>query len=75
MDDCPTREVHSSLLDLDDTHGKIGVVQPLVHHQLPPSPRVIQSTVEFVAILWTCVFMSMVRYCATCHDFIGEWSC
>ena len=27
------RDVHSSLLDLDDTHGRIGVVQPLVHHQ------------------------------------------
>ena len=53
---------------------KLELIQFLVCHQLPPCPRVIQSIVEFSAVLWTCVFMSMVRCRATCHDLIGDQS-
>ena len=49
-------------------------IQSSVHHQLSPCPRVVQSTVEFIAFLWTCVFMLVVRHRATCHDLIGGQS-
>ena len=52
---------------------ELELIQFLVHHQLPPCPRVVQSTVEFSVVLWTCVFMSVVRCCATWHDLIGDW--
>ena len=53
---------------------ELELIQFLVRHQLPPCPRVIQSIVEFSAVLWTCVFMSVVRCRATCHDLIGDQS-
>ena len=49
-------------------------IQSSVHHWLPLCPRVIQSTVEFIAVLWTSVSMTVIRYRATCHDLIGNWS-
>ena len=48
---------------------ELELVQFSLYHQLPPCSRVIQSTVEFVVVLWTCVFTSVVRYHAMCHDF------
>ena len=53
---------------------KLELIQFLVHHQLSPCPRVAQSTVEFTIVLWTCVFISVVRCRAMCHDLIGDWS-
>ena len=75
MDDRPMRDDHSCFLDLDDTHGRIGVYSIFSSPSVAPCLRVVQSTVEFIAILWTCVFMSMVRYCTMCHDLIGDWLC
>ena len=37
---------------------ELELVQFSVHHQLPPCPRVIQSTVKFTAVLWTCLYIS-----------------
>ena len=51
---------------------ELELIQFLVHHQLPPYPRIIQSTVEFIVVLWTCAFMLVVRCHATCHDLIGD---
>ena len=51
MDARPIRDEHSCLLDLDDSNGRIEVGSISVHHQLPPCPRVTQSTVEFTIVL------------------------
>ena len=60
LDDHFARYSYSCLLGLDDPYRRMGV-KFLVHHQLPPCPRVIQSIVKFITILWTCLYIWLLN--------------